>query len=77
MRWTDVVPGVPDLAIAAPSGRIYFIEVKAPGGSLSRAQRDGHDRLVGLRTPAAIVRSIDEARLAFAVWRIETREAAR
>jgi VRR-NUC domain len=75
MRWTGVLAGIPDLAVIAPGGRAFFIEVKAPGGSLSPAQRDMHDRLVGLGTPAAIVRSIDDTRLAFAAWGLQTREA--
>jgi hypothetical protein len=76
MRWTGVA-GIPDLAIVVPGGRIHFIEVKAPGGSLSPAQRDVHDRLVSLGTPSAVVRSIDDARLAFDLWGIKTREAGR
>jgi VRR-NUC domain len=75
MKWTGVVAGVPDLCVIAPSGRAFFIEVKTPGGRLSPEQHAIFDHLVTLGTPAAIVRSIDDARLAFAEWSIPTREA--
>jgi VRR-NUC domain len=77
MRWTGVLAGVPDLAVVAPGGRIFFIEVKAPGGYLSAAQRAMHGRLVALGTAAATVRPVDEAREALAHWGIPTREATR
>jgi hypothetical protein len=77
MKWTGVLAGVPDLAIVTPGGRVRFIEVKAQGGSLSPAQRDIHGSLTALGTPPAIVRSIEDARRAFAAWGIATREAAR
>ena len=70
------MPGIPDLAIIIPGGRIHFIEVKTGAGRLSPDQCAVHDRLVALGTPAAVVRSIDDARLAFAVWGIPTREAS-
>jgi len=77
LKWTGVVAGVPDLAVVAPGGRVFFLEVKTEAGRLSADQRAVHDRLVALGTPAAIVRSIDEARLAFAAWGLQTREAVR
>jgi hypothetical protein len=75
MRWTGVLAGVPDLVVIAPGGRALFLEVKTEAGRLSADQRDVHDRLVSLGTPSAIVRSIDDARLAFAAWGLQTREA--
>jgi len=77
MRWTGVLAGVPDLAVVAPGGSVFFLEVKTYAGRLSADQRAVHDRLVALGTSAAIVRSIDEARLAGAAWGLETREAPR
>jgi hypothetical protein len=75
LKWTGVVAGVPDLVIVAPGGRVFFIEIKAQSGGLSSAQRAIHESLTALGMPPAIVRSIDDARLAFAAWGIETREA--
>jgi hypothetical protein len=77
MRWTGLLAGAPDLTVIASNGRAHFLEVKAPGGSLSRDQRDVHGALTALGTPPAIVRSINDVRRAFAAWGIETREAAR
>lgn len=75
MKWTGTLPGVPDLAVIADPGRVFFIEVKALGGAVSPAQREFMDRLAVVRAPCAIARSIDDVRRAFAVWGIETREA--
>jgi hypothetical protein len=77
MRWTGVLAGVPDLAVIAPGGRVFFLEVKTDAGRLSPDQHAIHDHLIALGTPAAIVRSVDDARLAFGMWGIPTREAAR
>jgi hypothetical protein len=77
MRWTGVLAGVPDLVVIAPGGRAFFLEVKTDAGRLSAAQRAIHDHLIALGTPAAIIKSIDDARRAFAAWGIKTREAIR
>ena len=76
LKWTGTLAGVPDLAIVVPGGVIWFIETKAPSGSLSSDQREIRDRLVALNCPPAICRSVDDARRAFAAWNIATREAA-
>jgi hypothetical protein len=77
MKWTGTVAGIPDLCIIVPGGRAHFIEVKTATGRLSSDQCIVHEALVALGTPPAIVRSVDDARLAFAHWRIATREAGR
>lgn len=70
-----VLPGVPDIIGLTFTGP-FFMEVKAPGGSLSPAQRDFRDRLAVLGYERwAVVRSIDDARDALAAWGIPTREA--
>lgn len=69
-----LVPGIPDLAILAPGGRVYFIEVKAQGGVLSKAQRAINDRFLEMGQPYAVCRSIDDARVAFKHWKLDTRE---
>jgi hypothetical protein len=75
LKWVGTLAGVPDLAIVTPGGRVKFIEVKTADGTLSPSQRDVHGFLTALGTPPAIVRSIDDARRAFAAWGLETREA--
>jgi VRR-NUC domain len=75
MKWTGTLAGVPDLAIVAAGRRVFFIEVKAPGGTLSADQRAIRDWLIALGSPPAICMSIDDARKAFAAWGIATSEA--
>jgi hypothetical protein len=77
LKWTGVVAGIPDLAVVAPGGRLFFIEVKSDTGSLSEAQREIRDRLTAMRVPYAVARSIDDVRKVFAIWGLSTREAPR
>jgi len=76
LKWTGVLAGVPDLAVVVDGGKLFFLEVKAPGGSLSADQRAFRDLCATLNIPFAIARSIDGARAAFRAWNIETREAS-
>lgn len=76
-KWLGVLAGVPDVVIIGLDGRAWLLEVKSAGGSLSAEQRRIQNRCVALRIPFAVVRSIDDARRAFAIWDIETRESAR
>lgn len=48
--------GVPDRIILLPYGRIYFVEVKAPGGKLSDQQARMH---IELRSRGFVVRVVD------------------
>ena len=75
LRWTGVQAGIPDLAVLAPVGKVFFLEVKAPDGRLSADQAEIFHRLVALGISTAIVRSIEDVRIAFNAWGIETREA--
>jgi hypothetical protein len=75
-KWLGVLAGIPDIVVIGRDGRTWLFEVKAPGGSLSAEQRAIRDRCVAERIPFAVVRSIDDARAAFAEWKIATREAA-
>ena len=70
-----VVPGVPDLVTIDRDGIARFLEIKTENGSLSKAQRDLRDRLIAMRVPFAVARSIDDARLALDCWGVSTREA--
>lgn len=70
-----LMPGIPDLCIIAPLGQAYFLEVKSGKGPLSDAQKDVHALFALRGIPYAIVRSIDDVRVAFAAWKLETREA--
>jgi hypothetical protein len=75
-RWLGVLAGIPDLCIVGRDGAVRFIEIKAQGGRLSEAQRVMRDRLVAMGVPYVVARSIDDVRRVFAIWGIETREAA-
>jgi hypothetical protein len=76
LKWIGTLAGVPDLVILGRDGQCWLLEVKAPGGYLSDEQRAIRDRCTAMRIPFAVVRSIDDARRAFEVWKIETRETA-
>ena len=69
------VAGFPDIIGYTFTGP-FFMEVKAPGGVLSPAQKAFRDRLAVLGCDRwAVVRSIDDAKDALARWGIPTREA--
>ena len=75
MKWVGVLAGVPDIVVLGLDGRCWLIEVKGPGGSLSPEQCVIRDRCVAMRIPFVVAKSIDDVRLAFGLWGIETREA--
>ena len=58
-----VRPGMPDLFLAG-EGRVIGVEVKAPKGTLSPAQKDTIAALAAAGIPTLIVRSVDEAEAA-------------
>ncbi len=60
-------PGFPDL-ICMQSGQVAFLEVKAPKGVVSEAQRTMHLLLVNQRMRVAVVRSQDDAIAALRGW---------
>lgn len=74
LKHMGVVPGIPDLVILAPGGQAYLIEVKPPGGELSKDQRALNERLLAMGVPHCVCRSIDDARKAFKHWKLDTRE---
>lgn len=68
--------GVPDLMILGPKGFTGWLEVKAPKGRLSQAQRHFIDSLQDMEHPVAIVHSIDEAREIVRAWGLPSKDAA-
>jgi len=77
MKWVGVLAGVPDIIVLGLDGRCWLIEVKGPGGALSADQRAIRDRCAALRIPFVVAKSIDDVRVAFGIWGIETREVTR
>jgi hypothetical protein len=60
MRGCRVVPGTPDL-ILIRNGFIYGLEIKAPGGRLSEAQRGAHEAPRNAGATGAVAYGIDAA----------------
>ena len=74
LKWQGVLPGIPDIGLVFPGGQAGFFEVKPPKEYLSDEQKEMLPRLEALGARCAVVRSIEDARAAFEVWGIETRE---
>ena len=64
-----VVAGAPDLLIVA-AGRAYFLELKAPRGRVSSAQRECHEALRAAGATVAVASNIDEALDLLKSWQI-------
>lgn len=69
-------PGVPDLFFIMPKhdSTVYFVEIKRPGGVLSKAQLECHKELRQRGAHVTTVESVDEMRAALEDWNILTRE---
>ena len=76
LKWTGVLPGMPDLVLAVPNGLSIFIEVKAPKGVLSAEQKAVHEALRLLGHHIIVARGISDVRDALQSLGIRTREAA-
>ena len=72
-----LMPGMPDLGICLLHGRILFLEVKTPAGTLSPDQLAMHLLLRALGHIVETVRSIDETRQVLEHHKVPTREAKR
>ena len=60
---TTNAPGVPDLPIFLPGGRVLLIEVKRPGQKVSPTQLAWHAEAAKLGHEVHIVHSMDEFKL--------------
>lgn len=70
--------GWPDLQILGPGPggpSSWFMEIKAPGGKLSEAQREVGDRLLDAGFSVRVIRSVDDARKAVADWGLPSKDA--
>jgi hypothetical protein len=68
--------GFPDMVIVLPAGRTFYIEVKAPKGVLSDAQRELHGRMREMGHLVLVAKSIDALRDGLRAAGIATRDAA-
>lgn len=63
-----VTAGAPDLLVILPNGQAAWIELKAPGGSLSEAQTIFRDRVLALGCGYETARSLDEVERILTRW---------
>ena len=77
LKCMGVRAGVPDLFIPLGCGKILWLEIKKPGGVLSKPQREYIKKLRDYGHPVAIVESIDDVRNTFKAMGIVTRESVR
>ena len=66
------IKGWPDLTCILPGPVVAFFEVKAPGNSPDKDQKDLHIALRALGCRVAVVRSVEEVEAALADWGIAT-----
>ena len=64
-----LLAGAPDLLIITPDGRTNFLEVKAPDGRQSDAQKAFQARCAIVGVHYRVVRSISEAEEVLREWR--------
>jgi hypothetical protein len=70
-----MLAGVPDLVFVCHGGRVAFIELKAPKGTLSDAQKTFKETAEALGCDYAVCRSVDQVMVALAEWGLITVKA--
>lgn len=68
-----LLPGVPDLGLILPEGRIAWVEFKAEGGRVSPEQHAIHAILRGLGHRVSVCRSVADLIETLAAWQIPSR----
>ena len=68
IKQDGMITGWPDLTVVGPAGLVGFLEVKAPGGKLSPAQREIAEMLGCMGHTWALVQSQEEAVRALQQW---------
>ena len=67
LKGMGVRAGVPDI-IAVKNGRCYALELKAPDGRLTPAQRDAHAALAAAGATVAVAYGLDDALARLEAW---------
>jgi hypothetical protein len=75
LKAAGMTAGVPDLLILK-GGKLYALELKAPGGRLSPSQRLVGARMEECGAEISVAHSIDEALVTLEVWGILKRSVA-
>jgi len=68
MKAEGLVPGIADLCVMLPGGRVGWLELKTAKGAQSLAQTQFEDICEVLRHPYAVARSLDEAIRVLRAW---------
>ena len=68
VKQDGMITGWPDLTVVGREGLVAFLEVKAPGGKLSPAQREIGDMLARMGHTWAVVRSQEQAVTWLQAW---------
>jgi hypothetical protein len=71
-----VIPGIPDLIIIK-DGKVFALELKAPGGRLSPSQRLTIAGMQHCGVEVAVATGLDEALVTLECWGILRREVGR
>ena len=70
LKQEGVLPGVADLAVISPSGKMGWIEVKGPRGRLSDEQKWFGDYVRERGHAFAVVKDLGDAQIVLATWGI-------
>ena len=70
-----LLPGMPDLVVVLPEGKVLWAEIKSEKGRVSPAQLNVHGELNALGHVCVVLRSVDDTRHAFKHLNIKTRES--
>lgn len=60
VKFAPVTAGVPDRIALLPGGRVYFIELKKPGGKLREIQKVWHEKMAARGTVPIVLGSRQE-----------------
>jgi hypothetical protein len=70
-----LLPGMPDLVVVLPEGKVLWAEIKSDKGRVSPAQLNVHGQLNSLGHVCVVLRSVEDTRAAFKHLNIKTRES--
>lgn len=60
IKLQPTIAGLPDRMVLLPGGRIRFVELKRPDGTVSAIQKVMHSKLHGLGFPVSVLWSIED-----------------
>lgn len=70
LKAMGVRPGIPDLCFTLKSGQSAYLELKKPGGRLSKDQKAFADKCERMKFVYAIAYSLDEALAVLRGWEV-------